>query len=273
LKAFAAQEDAAYADQLHAVIDVWAKNKPMEKFADAMTVLKAAAQDEHMAGVEHLRAFLAAQAKEPRPAVSLMGDPVHPGPPGQLTMAAALLKALGADGFVSSVTLDAAGKVIEAQGCAVTPLPAAGGKLAFERRDECLPFPIPDDARAVLPLFPPILDLSRYTLTVPGLSGDYRLLVDGAELGTVSAKQLADGVNLTTFATGPIADQGRAILAAVAAKEGLVGQWRQQSRAARGAPEARDKLDALTKRVEAADTKIREAATPKALRFEVVPVK
>ena len=40
--------------------------------------------------------------------------PVHPGPPGQLMMAAALLKELGADGFVSSVSIsmmskDAAG--------------------------------------------------------------------------------------------------------------------------------------------------------------------
>ena len=48
-------------------------------------------------GVEHLRAFLAAQEKSPNKPVSMQGDPVHPGPPGQLMMAAALLKALSAD--------------------------------------------------------------------------------------------------------------------------------------------------------------------------------
>ena len=39
--------------------------------------------------------------------VNLTGDAVHPGAPGQLMMAAALLKALGAQGFVSEATIDA----------------------------------------------------------------------------------------------------------------------------------------------------------------------
>jgi len=43
----------------------------------------------------------------------MQGDAVHPGPPGQLMMAAALLKELGADGFVSSVAIDAAGKTAD----------------------------------------------------------------------------------------------------------------------------------------------------------------
>ena len=65
-------------------------------------------------------------------------------------------------------------------------------------------------------------------------------------------------------------------LAAVAAKEELVGQWRRASRsaAAPGAPaDAHDKLNALAKQVEEADAKIREAAKPRKLHFELEPVK
>ena len=39
--------------------------------------------------------------------MSLLGDPVHPGPPGQLMMAAALLTQLHAPGMVGEATLDA----------------------------------------------------------------------------------------------------------------------------------------------------------------------
>ena len=81
-------------------------------------------------------------------------------------------------------------------------------------------------------------------------------------------------MNLTSFGTGPIAAQGKAVLNAVNAKEGLVGQWRGQSKAAssaEAAPDVKEKFAALTKRVEEADAKIREAATPKKLHFELIP--
>ena len=274
LKKFSAEKEAPFADQFHAVIDVWGKNKPRESLAVALEATEKMAKDDTLAGVEHLRAFLAVQAKGPRP-VSMQGDPVHPGPPGQLTMAAALLKELGAPGFVSSATLDANGKVSEAKGCVVDGVKADGSKLAFDRLDECLPFPIPDDARAVLPLDPTILELSQYTLKITGLTGErYVLHANDAPLATLTAKELEAGVNLTSFGTGAIAAQGKAILSAVSAKEGLVGQWRGQSKAAssaEAAPDVKEKFAALTKRVEEADAKIREAATPKKLHFELIP--
>ncbi|MFL6117615.1 MAG: hypothetical protein ACJ786_40625 [Catenulispora sp.] len=244
--------------------------------ANALNVLKGVARDDTVAGVEHLRAFLDAQAKQPVAAVSMQGDPVHPGPPGQLIMAAELLKALGAEPFVSSVTLDAHGKVAESKGCHAEGAKAEGGKLVFDRLDEALPFPIPDEARGVLLIDPTILELSQYILKVTGAAGPHRLSVDGTDVGVIGADLLGRGVNLTTFVKGPITEQGRQVLAAVAAKEGLVGQWRRASRsaAAPGAPtDARDKLKDLAKQVEEADAKIREAAKPRKLHFELEPVK
>lgn len=277
LKTFSTSQSAPYADQFHPLLDVWGANKPREAVANALPPLRTAAKDSSLAGIEHLRAFLAAQETSSARLVSMQGDPVHPGPNGQLTMAAALLKEMGANGFVSSATLDANAKVTEAKGCVVEGAKAEKGKLTFDRLDDSLPFPIPDDARAVLPLYPPILELSQYTLKVTGLTAEqYTLKVNVTELGTVGAKELAQGINLTTFSQGAIAAQGKAVLAEVSAKEGLVGQWRGQARAAT-APEAtaemKERFAALTKQVEAADTKIRTAAQPKMLHFELAPAK
>src|SRR5262249_54218644 len=73
---------------------------------------------------------------------------------------------------------------------------------------------------------------------------------------------------------GPIAAQAKEILGAVAFKEGQVGQWRSLSKAAaqpNATDEAKEKLAAQTKKVEEADAKIREAARPRKLRFEITP--
>ena len=179
LKEFSTKEQIPYADQFHALVDVWGLNKSKETMAGTILKLKQASADDALVGVEHLRAFLAAQAKSPVPLVSMQGDAVHPGAPGQLMMAAALLKALGADGFVSSLTLAADGKVVEAKGCKVDGLKAEAGRIEFDRLDERLPFPIPEDAQMVTAFYPTILDLSQYTLKVTGLKdGSYSMKIN-----------------------------------------------------------------------------------------------
>jgi len=282
LKDFCAKEQIPYADQFHDLVDIWGKNKPREAVANSIGALKSAAQDDSLAGVDHLRAFLAAQEKAPLKPVSMQGDAVHPGPPGQLMMAAALLKDLGAQGFVSSATVDAAGKATDSKGCTIDAIKAEDGKLTFDRLDDCVPFPIPDEARAVLSLYPTILELSQYTLKVTGLkAGNYIVKINGVPTATLSAKELDAGINLSAFGpspqskdVNPVAAQGKAILAAVAAKEGIVGGWRglsQKAHAKDAAPELKDQLAAMTKKVEEADVKIREAAKPQKLHFDIVP--
>jgi lysophospholipase L1-like esterase len=275
LKKFAADRKAPYADQFHALIDFWGKNKPREALATTLPGLIDLAKKDNLAGVEDLRKFLEAQAKE-GPAVSMLGDPVHPGPTGQLTMAAAILKDLGADGFVSSAELDASGKVTAAKGCTIDGVQAEKETLSFDRTDECLPFPIAAQARPVIPLYSPILDLSQYTLKVTGLKGEqYQLKINNVAVGAVSVKDLEKGINLTMLEKGAIAGQGIAILNAVAAKENAVQTWRAQAKAAtaKDAPkEVTEKFEKATKAVEDADAKIREAARPKKLHFELTPM-
>ena len=279
LKALCEKEKLPYADQFHACLDPWGKNKPLEKVVATVAELKPLAADDTLAGVDHLRAFLAAQEKTPAKGVNLTGDQIHPGAPGQLMMAAALLKELGAEGFVSSVTV-ADGKA-EAKGCAVTDVMEEKGGLAFDRLDDTLPFPIADNARPALAIAPDVLALSRYTLAVKGLKdGDYTLKIGGVGCGKFSAAQLADGINLTTLPAGtgkevnPVVAQMRAVLKAVDDKEGVVGQWRalsKQAHAKNADAKLMDDLAALTKKVEDADAKIRDAAKPKKLHFEIEP--
>ena len=281
LKPLAEKEGVPYADQFHALVDVWGKNKPKENLANALATLRTLSQDETLSGVEHLRAFLAAQEKSPTTGVALQGDPVHLGPPGQLMMAAALLKALGADGFVSSASLDAAGKLNEAKGCTIDQIKAEGGRLEFDRLDQRLPFPLPDDGVAALRLDPTILELSQYTLKVTGLKdgSSYTLKLNGVPVLVAPAKTFEAGVNLTALGTSagskqvsPVVAQSRAILGAVAAKEALVSQWRGLSQKAHadGAPaELKEQLAALGKKVAEADEKIRKVARPQKLHCEI----
>jgi len=285
LQDFCVERKLPYADQFHALVDVWGQNKPNETLASSLATIGTLARNEKTVGVEHLRAFLAAQAKNSRKLVSMQGDPVHPGPNGQLLMAAALLHALGADGFVSSATVDAKGTVAEAEGCQVDGVRATANGVAFDRLDERLPFPIPDATTDAMALLPTVADLSRWTLTVKGLQpGLHSLKLDGVTLPVgLSADLWAQGVNVTYMAhapgtkigqVSPALAQSRAILQAVAAKETLVSQFRglsQRAHAAGADAALKTELAALGKKVEEADAKIREAAWPAKHRWELVP--
>ena len=120
--------------------------------------------------------------------------------------------------------------------------------------------------------------------------GDYTLKINGVPTATLTAKELGrrrepDGPGFRPAGqdaeggeggevANPIAAQGQAILAAVAAKENLVGQWRglsQKAHAPGAAAGLKDELAALGKQVEVADEKIREAAVPQKLHFELSP--
>lgn len=285
LKKLAAAKGIPFADQFHPLVGLWAKNKPNETLLRLIQDGETVAKIDGVEGGEHLKAFLAAQAKRTRPLISMQGDPVHPGPNGQLMMAAELLKGLGADGFVSSAAIDASGKLGDVKGCTISDVKADGGTLAFTRLDESLPFPIPDGTVDVLALNPTIEEMSRYMLTVSGLMpGSYAIKLDGAPLGrTFSHEELAAGVNLTAAVhippaagakANPLLLQTRAIHAAVGAKAGLVGQWRGLGRQMKetGA-DHKAKLEELAAQTQAADAKIRAAAQPKKLRYEITAVK
>ncbi len=85
--------------------------------------------------------------------VRLMPDGAHPNWSGHFIMAALVLQGLHAPDLVSSAVLDAAAHAtVSAQDCTITWQNGAPGVIQFERSDTALPWPVPPEALAALPI-------------------------------------------------------------------------------------------------------------------------
>jgi lysophospholipase L1-like esterase len=147
------------------------------------------------------------------------GDAVHPGPPGQVLMAASILKGMNFPSLVSSVEIDVAAgeKGTKTKNCAVTELAVKGGGVSFQRLDEALPF-FPPESVSILKSAPLLEELNDYRLKVTGLAPDtYEVRLGGKKVGEYGSDKLAAGVNLAAEALkdGPVADQVKAVKKAV----------------------------------------------------------
>lgn len=227
----AAEENVVCVDQYHPLLTLWGKNKAAEKPID------------------------------------LTGDAVHPGMVGQYTMAATILAGLKVDGLVSSASLQADGKVVEAKRCALSEISAADGKLAFTRRDEASPWPLDPKCGPALELMPAIADLTRYELKVAGLAaGRWRVSLNGQPARTCSEQELAAGVNLGAATSGYFAVRATKII-------GLIAQLQSKANFAfRGASKAKlaDKMAEGQKQIDELEAALKDACKPEPVRFEVV---
>jgi lysophospholipase L1-like esterase len=147
-----------------------------------------------------------AALKDDKGKVSLhAADGVHLNDLGQLAMAYAILKGLGAPAEVSAVTVDAQKpRLVEARSCTVTGLKAGPDGLEFVRLDEGRPINF-GLFGALQFRFVPIPDqLNRYLLRVDNLpDGRYEVLVDGRLLGRFTNRQLAGGLNIASLTPDP----------------------------------------------------------------------
>ena len=150
------------------------------------------------------RRILDANTREPDPKKHTklhVEDGVHLNDLGQLTMAYAMIKGLGAPADVSSASLDwTTGKTATTSACRISEVEKTGDGLTFTRLDEASPLnlgvlsglnyrwvPLPDG-------------INRHLLTVIGLPpGNYDLRAGGRALGTVTAAQLAAGLNISSI--------------------------------------------------------------------------
>jgi len=275
LKKLAAEENVVFVDQYHALIDVWGQNRRKgEEAARKNGTWPPKATPEPAATPAPAAAPGGATPPpaKPKPApiapslIPLTGDAVHPGSVGQYTMAATILNGLKADGEVSSATIKADGKVVEAKHCKITDVKAEAGKLSFTRLDETGPWPIIPQAKTALQLMPDILKLSQYILKVDGLpEGDYHVKINGKPAGTVNSKDLAAGWNLTTAFEGAIGDRANNIITLLTKLQGpLNNEWRAASKA-----KDADKLAAAQKSIDDAEAEIQKAIQPAPLQVEI----
>lgn len=231
LKKLAEEEKVVMVDQYHPLLVMWGKNK---------------------------------QAEKP---VNLGGDPVHPGPVGQATMAATILAGLNVERAVSSATLKADGTVADSKGCKISEVTAKEGKLAFTRLDECGAWPIAPASRDAISLMPQIADLSKWMLTVTGLpEGAYQVTINGMPAAKLTAKELAEGWNIAKACNGgDLATRSEQITSLIAKLQNEPNkQWRAASK-----EKSTEKLAAAQKSIEELETQLKAACQPKALRVEI----
>ena len=257
--------------------------------------MKAIAEKNEGLFVDQFHPYLAvldgARAKGPKYDRITGGDAVHPGPPGQALMAASILKGLSFPTLVSSAEIDAAGgKVTSATNCKVDGVTAKDGGVSFTRLDGALPF-FPADAMSILPHAPLLEELNDYRLKVTGLAaGKYEVRIGGKKVAELTSEQLTAGSNIAAgaLADGPIAEQAKAVKAAVEKKNSfhhdqifrgivlnsnvpgwvyeIIPQAELEAKKQALIAERLAKLPAL-------DAEVVKALEMKANTFEVVPVK
>ncbi len=157
-------------------------------------------------------ASLRIQADDPMFSLSF-GDRVHPDNDGNMMMAYLFLKAQGFSGKkVADLDIDAASaKVRFAENCTVSNVSRTKRGISFDYLAESLPYPLDTLHRGlgsrpqsmVDRLVPFTEDMNQERLKVSGLKGEYGLYIDDQFLGTWSAEDLAEGINLAELTWSP----------------------------------------------------------------------
>ena len=196
----------------------------LEKFSGA--VKEIAATNGNALFIDQFHPFVAAidkaRAANPKNRIG-GGDVVHPGQAGQTLMAAEILKGMSFPTLVAAVEINATTrKVVLNKNCQIEELKvAADGRTEFQQKDNALPFFPDGDAKTILQWVPVLEQMNGYYLKVTGLKTDrFEVRLGGVKVADYSAAQLAAGVNLAAPAltAGPIAEQVKAVWAAISAK-------------------------------------------------------
>jgi len=215
------------------------------------------------------------QQRKTDPEFTLIADAVHPDAPGQLVMAYAIIEDMGLRGGVSNiraiVTPDGPARVTGTGGEA-TEIEYVDGSLAFTWSATCLPWVVPREAQPGAALLKLGHRAGREGFGVNGLApGGYELSIDGQPVGVFSDLQLARQVELQDNSSTPQYNQALQVAELNKQRnEGpigkLRGEWGQFQQFARVRQQVMDapndekltaQLDALTKRVEGMEDRIK----------------
>jgi len=150
-------------------------------------------------------------------------DRIHPDNHGHMVMAYLFLKAQGFAGDkVADMEINGSkGKVVKEDNCKVSNVVKNGRNISFDYLAEALPYPADTIARGwnmshpqaeAFKIVPFVEEMNQEMLTVTGLSGDYKLYIDGEEMGTWNGKDLAKGINLAEIEWTPQYQQALAVM-------------------------------------------------------------
>lgn len=128
-------------------------------------------------------------------------DRIHPGSAGHMLMAALILKACGETPEVAACSIDVKEKDCVCRNAAVDDLQITPEKVSFTYSPGALPFPR-SVARGIANIYPFTANLNVEELRIAGLArGEYELKAGGKVIGSFTADQLRQGINLALLDT------------------------------------------------------------------------
>jgi hypothetical protein len=134
------------------------------------------------------------------PAFSIVGAyRIHPGPQGHLVMAYLFLKAQNVPSDVARFSIKGTdGSVASSNNCQIDQAKVENGTLTFRYSANAIPFAVDHWYRDPLKWVPFTKDLDQEVFQVTDLpAGNYDIKIDGNTVQTVTAEELAAGVNLS----------------------------------------------------------------------------
>lgn len=158
------------------------------------------------------------------PSFTLCGnDRIHPDNDGHMVMAYLFLKAQGFAGKdVADMEINANKKeAVKTENCTVTNIKKIGKELSFDYLAEALPYPLDTIARGwgskksqadAIKVIPFMEEMNREMLKVTGLKGEYKLMIDGEEIGIWNGNDLAKGINLAAESKTPQYQQALTVM-------------------------------------------------------------
>ncbi len=206
-------------------------------------------------------------------------DGFHPTPNGQLIMAYAFLKGLGADGNIGEITVN----MKEKGGASAGHKVADSGPGSITLESTRWPFCFDGDGksanstRSITPFLPFNHDLNRLTLKVTGLDTPKGVVTWGSQTKEFTKEQLAAGINLAAeFDATPFDSSFAALVDAIGAKQNfetgmikqVITEFRNDPAEVKADAEVQAALKTIVARLHA-----RQAALDAAAREKLVPVK
>jgi lysophospholipase L1-like esterase len=219
-----------------------------------------------------------AQSLDPKAGDTLIRDRVHPGAGGHLLMAKALLKAWGAPAVVTDVEIDSKSATATRTDNTTVSATSKEGGLSWDQLDRALPMPLDfKDAGVALAVRSSDVErtLDQEILRVTGLApGRYRVSIDGEEVDSFTAAQLADGINLAMLPT-PMSRQAADVHALTVRHNNIhFARWRsvQVPLEKEDVPHKQAAMDALDQLENDLVLKQRVTAQPKVHHYRLVAV-
>jgi len=166
-----------------------------------------------------------ARLQAENPLASIMAaNRAEPGPLGHFVAAYAFLRAQNVQGIVSRLVIDLENNVIlAADNGVVENVEKSRSSVRFRWTEKALPFPAPEEMRAALKLVPFMEELNQQVLIITGLQpGTWDLYIDKELVGSVTAEQMAAGINLAMTTNTPQYRQAVEIQRLVVRKAELV---------------------------------------------------